>query len=254
MNNDLEKKPNDLNSWVRFFQVNSEAHLRLFCFSYAGGGASVFRTWSKSLSTKIEVCPIELPGRGSRLFETPLTRMEHLIEKLATVVVPYLDKPFAFFGHSMGGLVSYELACLLKQKFEQIPVHLFVSGCLPPHLFATRKPIHALPESNFLQELYRLKGTPKEILENAELMQLLLPSLRADFAIIETHIHRSKVALECPITAFDGLQDPEVNVDSVKAWSKLTNSFFSQHMLPGDHFFLHSSQNLLLDIIANKLY
>ena len=164
------KTPLTFNRWVSCFKPNPQAKLRLFCFHYAGGGASVFRTWSDSLPESVEVCAIELPGRGMRLRESPFTQLEPLVQHLASTLLPYLDKPFAFFGHSMGGLVSFELTRLLRTEYGVSPVHLFVSGHRAPQVPDPDPPIHTLPESEFLQELRRFNGTPEAVLKNAELM------------------------------------------------------------------------------------
>ncbi|MBD1806821.1 thioesterase [Microcoleus sp. FACHB-SPT15] len=241
-------------SWVTCPKPNPQAKLRLFCFPYAGSGALSFRTWSDSLPSTVEVCPIELPGRGSRLMESPFTQLSALIPELACALRPYLDKPFAFFGHSLGGLVSFELAQQLGRHYGLSPVHLFVSGCRAPQIPTPRPPIHALPESAFMDELRRLNGTPETVLENAELMQLLLPVLRADFALLETYVYAPKPPLDCPISAFGGLQDREVSCDELEAWGEQTNAAFSLQMLPGDHFFLHSARSLLLQSLSTKLH
>ena len=204
------------NSWVTCPKPNPQASLRLFCFPYAGGKAVSFRAWSSGLPTTVEVCPVELPGRGSRLMEVPFTQFEPLISALAQALLPYLDKPFAFFGHSMGALVSFELARLLRQKYGLSPVHLFVSGRGAPQVVPVPDPpIHALPEPAFLEKLRGLNGTPEAVLENAKLMQLLLPMLRADFAVIETYVYVPEPPLNCPITAFSGWQDRKVSFDLI---------------------------------------
>jgi medium-chain acyl-[acyl-carrier-protein] hydrolase len=154
----------------------------------------------------------------------------------------------------MGGLVSFELARLLRKNYGKSPVHLFVSGHRAPQVPDPDPPIHALPELEFLEELRRLNGTPEVVLENTELMQLLLPALRADFAVIETYAYKPESPLDCPITAFGGLQDPKVSYDDLKVWQEQTNAAFSLHMLPGDHFFLQSAQPLLLQLLSQKLY
>jgi medium-chain acyl-[acyl-carrier-protein] hydrolase len=154
----------------------------------------------------------------------------------------------------MGGLVSFELARLLRKKYGLNPAHLFVSGYRAPQVPDPDPPIHALPEPEFLEELRRLNGTPEAVLENAELMQLLLPALRADFAVIETYAYIPESPLDCPITAFGGLQDREVSCDDLEAWREQTNAAFSLQTLPGDHFFLHSAQPLLLQSLSQKLY
>lgn len=239
--------------WVMCPKPNPQANLRLFCFPYAGGGALSFRTWPNGLPTTIEVCAVELPGRGTRMRLAPFTRHDPLVEALAQALLPYLDKPFALFGHSMGGLVSFELARLIRRKYGLLPVHLFVSGRRAPQVPDPDPPIHALPEPAFKEELRRLNGTPEAVLENKELMQLLIPILRADFAVLETYVYATEPPLECPITAFGGLQDCKVSCDHLEAWRNQTSASFSLQMLPGDHFFLNSAQALLLQSLTRQL-
>lgn len=239
--------------WVICTKPNPQANLRLFCFPYAGGGALSFRTWPNGLSTTIEVCAVELPGRGTRMRLAPFTQLEPLVEALAQALLPNLNKPFALFGHSMGGLVSFELARLIRRKYGLLPVHLFVSGRRAPQVPDLDPPIHALPEPAFLDELRRYNGTPEAVLENKELMQLLLPILRADFAVLETYVYTTEPPLGCPITAFGGLQDCKVSCDHLEAWRNQTSASFSLQMLPGDHFFLNSAQALLLQSLTQHL-
>jgi medium-chain acyl-[acyl-carrier-protein] hydrolase len=153
----------------------------------------------------------------------------------------------------MGGLVSFELARLLRKKYGKSPVHLFISGYRAPQVPDPDPPIHDLPEPEFLEALRRLNGTPEVVLGNTELMQILLPALRADFAVIETYAYTPESPLACPITAFGGLQDREVSCEDLKAWQQQTNAAFSLQMLPGDHFFLQSAQPLLLQSLSQEL-
>lgn len=241
-------------SWVTFSKPNPQANLRLFCFAYAGGGALSFRTWADGLPTTVEVCPVELPGRGTRMRLAPFTQLKPLVEALAQALLPYLNKPFAFFGHSMGGLVSFELARLLRREYDLLPVHLFVSGRRAPQVPAPGRPIHALPEPAFLEELRRLNGTPEAVLKNTELMRLLLPILRADFTVIETYVYATEPPLDCPISAFGGLQDVDISCDDLEAWRNQTSASFSLEMLPGNHFFMHSAQPLLLQSLSRQLH
>lgn len=241
------------NSWVICPRPNPQAKLRLFCFHHAGGGALGFRRWSDGLPPDVEVCSVELPGHGMRLMEPAFTRLEPLLEALENALLPSLTKPFAFFGHSMGSLVSFELARLLRSDRSLTPLHLFVSGRRAPQIPDPDPPIHALPEPEFLEELRRLNGTPEAVLENAELMQLLLPTLRADFAILETYAYIPKPPLDCPITALGGLQDEEATAEDLEAWREQTNAAFSVQMFPGDHFFVHSAQPLLLQFLSSHL-
>lgn len=239
--------------WVICPRPNDRATLRLFCFPYSGGSTAIFSAWPQRLPAAIEVWPVQLPGRGARLAEPPFTRMTPLIEALASAIRPYLDRPFAFFGHSMGALVSFELARQLRRRYDLCPVHLIASGHRAPHVPDRDPPIYALPESEFLEELRRLNGTPAEVLEHAELRELVLPALRADFAVCETYVYTEDHPLECPIAALGGLQDSEVPREDLEAWRMQTQSAFSLRMLPGDHFFLNKEQPLLLQALVREL-
>ncbi|MEH2178730.1 thioesterase II family protein [Nostoc sp.] len=242
-----------LNSWVTCPKPNSSASVRLFCFPYSGGSSLTFRTWSEGLPTTVEVCPIELPERGTQMKTALFSQLEPLVSAIALALLPHLNKPFVFFGHSMGALVSFELTRLLRKQYSLEPVHVFVSARRDPQIPDSDPPIHALPEPAFKEELRRLNGTPEVVLENTELMQLLVPILRADFAVLETYVYTAEPPLNCPITAFGGLQDREVNFDELQAWREQTNSAFSLQMFRGDHFFLHSAQLLLLQSLSQEL-
>lgn len=241
--------------WLPYLKPNPEACLRLFCFPYAGGGATIYRRWPAELPRSVELCPVQIPGRGSRTRERPFTRLAPLVEAAAEALLPYLDKPFAFFGHSMGGMMSYELAQALRRKHGLRPLHLFVSGRRAPHLRGESGPkTYDLPEQEFLAEVRRLNGTPKEALEHPELMELIGPLLRADFEVCQTYSYDPAPPLDCPITAFGGLQDFEVTREHLEGWREHTTSAFMLRMLPGDHFFLNSSQPLLLRVLSQELY
>lgn len=239
--------------WLAGYQPNPRAALRLFCFPYAGGAASVFHLWSKFLSPNIEVCPIQLPGRGARMAEPPLRRMDALVEVLSRELAPYFDKPFAFFGHSMGAVIGFELAHRLLQQRQFAPVHLFVSGRRAPQIPDHEPPTYNLPERDFLEALRQLEGTPPEVLEHEELMQLLMPLLRADFELIQTYEYTERAPLACPLTAFGGVEDAEVNREELEAWREQTNAAFKLRMLPGDHFFLNKAQSQFLEILSHEL-
>jgi medium-chain acyl-[acyl-carrier-protein] hydrolase len=154
----------------------------------------------------------------------------------------------------MGALISFELARLLRKEHNIIPAHLFVSGRHAPQVPDPKPPIHALSEPEFKEELRRFNGTPEAVLQNAELMQLLVPILRADFAVVETYVYKTEPPLNCPITAFGGTEDEEVSYDELQAWQEQTNTEFSLHMFTGDHFFLHSAQTLLLQLLSKELH
>jgi len=242
-----------VDSWITCRKPNPQARLRLFCFPYAGGGVSIFRAWPDGLPADVEVCPVQFPGRGTRLMEPPFTRLPSLIQALAEALCPFLDKPFAFFGHSLGALVSFELARQLRRSYAVNPVRLFISADRAPQIPHREPPIHSLPEREFLVELRRLKGTPREVFEDEELMQVMLPVLRADFAAYETYGYTIETPLDCPISAFGGLQDQRVRRDDLEAWRDQTSVSFSLRMFPGDHFFLNTTQAPLLGALSQEL-
>jgi medium-chain acyl-[acyl-carrier-protein] hydrolase len=161
--------------------------------------------------------------------------------------------PFAFFGHSMGGLIGFELAHELRRQHRLVPLHLFVAGHRAPQLPDRAPRLHHLPEAELLSQLRRLNGTPEAVLQDADLMQFFLPVLRADFAVCETYSYSVRPPLPCPISVFGGLQDPRVRYDELAGWREQTRSAFRQRMLPGDHFFLHSAQEMLLQALTQDL-
>jgi medium-chain acyl-[acyl-carrier-protein] hydrolase len=239
--------------WLAYREVNPRARLRLFCFPYAGGGASAYRGWASSLPADIEVCPVQLPGRESRLREAPFERPEPLLQAIANALQPYLDLPFAFFGHSLGAMLSFELARELRRRGGVLPQHLFVSGRRAPDVVRREEDIHDLPEPEFIAKLRELNGTPEEVLQHAELMRLLLPVLRADFAVNETYVYTEEAPLDVGISAFGGLGDEEVTRDDVAHWSRHGRAPFRLRMLPGDHFFVHSARDLVTECVARDL-
>jgi medium-chain acyl-[acyl-carrier-protein] hydrolase len=239
--------------WLTNCKLDQKSNLRLFCFPYAGGGDSIFRKWPKRLSGGIEVCPVELPGRGARIMEPPFTELVPLVCAASLALAPHLDKPFAFFGHSMGALICFELARQLRRDYNLQPVHLFVSGRCSPQ---TRKdPTPAdLPDSEFLETLRHSNGTPREVLENSELMELVLPIVRADFAVCKSYTYAPEPPFDFPITAFGGLEDQSVNRDCIEGWREHTTNSFVVRMLPGDHFFLNTLKSPLLEAISKGLH
>jgi medium-chain acyl-[acyl-carrier-protein] hydrolase len=200
----------------------------------------------------VEVCPVQLPGREARLMEAPFNRLSTLVQAAAQALLPYLEKPFAFFGHSMGALVSFELARQLRRQHDLAPAYLFVSGRLPPQMADHSGPTYDLPDAQFMEMLLNLNGTPKEVLEHPALMELMLPMLRADFEVCQTYRYVEELPLNCPLTVFGGLQD-ETDRKSLETWREQTTASFSLRMLPGDHFFLHTAQTQLIRIVAQEL-
>lgn len=241
------------NPWLYTINPGAGAALQLLCFPYAGGGAMIYRDWARGLPAGCKVTAVQLPGRGPRIREVPVTALPQLIEELAPAVLPHLKAPFVFFGHSMGAVISFELARRLRREGARGPLKLFVSGAPAPQSFGTREPLHALPHEELVEELKRLNGTPREVLEHPELLELMLPLLRADFSICDTYEYEDGAPLDCPITVFGGLDDTSVTREGLEGWREQTSAAFTLRMLPGDHFFLHSAQAGLLAIVARQL-
>lgn len=230
------------------------ARLRLFCLPYAGGNAFIFRSWAEHLPPHVEVYSVQLPGRGSQLRRPAFTRLPAMVDFLEQGIGPLLDQPFAFFGHGMGALIGFDLARRLRAARGLRPAGLFVSGRRAPQIEAGEPVTFDLPEDEFVAELRRLNGTPREVLEHPELLQLMLPVLRADFELCQTYSYAAAAPFDCPIFAFGGLQDEDVPREHLEAWREQTTSSFSLRMFPGDHFFLHTSQPLLLRALSQELH
>ena len=241
---------------VPWFTVpqNEQAKMRLFCFPYAGGSNLIYRTWGKTLGPSIAVCTAHLPGRERRLTEKPYTSALSIVEAAADAMIPHLDLPFALFGHSMGALIGFELARHLRRRNLPMPIHLFLSGRGAPNFGKRERVTYNLPADEFAEELRQLNGTPREVLEHQELMELMIPLLRADFQVCQTYDYTPEPPLDCPITAFGGLYDEAVTSEMVQAWRDQTTSKFRLCMIPGDHFFINSAQDRVLSVLSQELH
>jgi len=238
--------------WLVKRKPNRRASVRLFCFPYAGGGDSIFRSWQESLSDTIEVCPVQLPGRGSRIGETPYAEMDQLVRAAGQALAPYLDKPFALFGHSMGALIAFEFARHLRREYNAQPVRLFVSGRCSPQTMSEPLDLE-LFDCEFPEILRRNNGTPEEALDNPELMELVLPILRADLVLCKSYIYTVEPPFSFSITAFGGLEDDGVPRHCLEDWREHTTGPFVLRMFPGGHFFLNSARLPLLEAISKEL-
>jgi medium-chain acyl-[acyl-carrier-protein] hydrolase len=226
--------------------------MRMFCFPYAGGGAAIYRGWENYVPSGVEILAIQPPGRGNRFREPAFDRMDHLVAAAATAMEPFLHLPIVLFGHSVGAMASFELAHRLGYHGVKVR-HLFVSGARAPQLRRNRYNIHDLPEDEFITELKTLNGTPPEVLENPELMRMISKTLRADFAIAETYSCSHAEPLSCPITVLGGLDDTLAAREDLEAWRIHTTNSFDLWQLPGDHFFIHTSDSLILRIVSREL-
>jgi medium-chain acyl-[acyl-carrier-protein] hydrolase len=242
-----------VSTWIVRPNPNEHADLRLFCVPHVGGSAMIFRTWPQDLPDYVEVCAIELPGRGRRIKEAPFSCLRSLVDALADSILPYLDRPCALFGHSFGALVCFELARELRNRLVPIPVLLCVSGAKAPQFLVDGSSIHMLPDPRLIDKVRRLGGTPEAVLENEELVSALLPALRADFEALETYVYSDATPLRCPILGLGGAADHRVDRDSLRAWAEHTIAGFKLEMFPGDHFFIHQAQPQILQTLGAAL-
>lgn len=235
--------------WFIRFTRGDEARIRLFCFSYAGGGASMFRGWSDGLPPRVDVWGAQLPGRENRVVEQPLRRIGPLVDALYDAITEHLDLPYAFYGHSMGALVAFELAQRLRNAGAPEPALLFLAAFRAPQLPNPNIRIYHLPDE-VLKTVLRTEGTPQHVLDNEELMRALLPTLRADIELCDTYEYRAQPPLGMPISVFGGHQDVRVSRSDLEPWRAQAGGPFRLAMIPGSHFFLHSAQDLLLGEIG----
>jgi medium-chain acyl-[acyl-carrier-protein] hydrolase len=240
-------------SWLICLRHQPDARLRLFCFPYAGGAAVAYRGWPEGLPASIEVWAIQPPGRGARLKETCYLRINPLIQDLFTAIVPFLDVPFAFFGHSLGALVAFELTRILRRESSLLPARLFVSGCAAPQLLDHELAVSKLPDDEFLERLRILDGTPPQVLENKELLQVFLPTIRADYSVYESYAYAEENDLDTEISIYGGMQDKDVSLEQLEGWRSHTTAPAQLKMFPGGHFFVQTSQALLLRSVAQDL-
>ncbi|MGA8428650.1 MAG: alpha/beta fold hydrolase [Candidatus Sulfotelmatobacter sp.] len=237
--------------WLDHDQANSLASIRLFCFPYVGGGSWIYRGWSDYAGKEIEIIPLALPGRDKRLWEQPHSSLSPLIGALAEVLPQ--DKPFAFFGHSMGALIAFELARELYQRDSELPLCLFASGASAPQTPRRSVSRHLLSDADLGVELRVLGGTPEDVLQDSGMMELFLPAIRADFAIGETYEYAQSNLLDCPIFVLHGDEDPETSRDEALAWRACTSSAFRIDTFHGGHFFLHAAKKSIVTLIKREL-
>jgi medium-chain acyl-[acyl-carrier-protein] hydrolase len=239
--------------WLLFPRPNSGAAMRLFCFHYAGGSAQAFQTWSAYLPQDLEIGAVQLPGRGNRFAEPKITSLLPLSRIVAQALQPYLDKPFVFFGHSLGALLCFEVARNLRRESCLEPAHIYISATHAPQCRDRDELLSTLPRTELIKKLHEFNGAPQEVLQNNELLDLLLPMIRADFELCETYEYHPEAPLGCPLTIYGGIEDHEVKRDRLAAWSEMTVGPSNMRMFPGGHFYINTSQSIFLRTFAYDL-
>jgi medium-chain acyl-[acyl-carrier-protein] hydrolase len=226
---------------------------RLFCFPNAGAGAAAFAQWRTMAEPGVEVCPIQSPGRAERFREPAHRTVDALLDDLLGAIGTEFAGPYALYGHSLGALVVFELARRLQARGGDQPVHVFVSGRAAPQLPDTRLQLHELPTPALIPELRKLGGTPESVLRETELLEMFLPTLRADFAVNEDYTYADTQPLAVPLTVFGGSTDPRADADELHAWSALTSAAFELRVFEGGHFLIDPYARELLAAMTAPL-
>ncbi len=241
-------------NWLVCPQPRPDARMRLVCFPFAGGGASAFADWSELVPDNVELCIVQMPGREDRLREPLLTDMSALVDALARELQVISDRPFAFFGHSMGAIVCYEVTRRLRALNMRMPEHLFLSARAAPQLQTHGEPLRSLENDEFMQRLHDMYGAvPDAIRQSTKLQEVFLPILRADVALLETHAHDTVEPFDCPVTVFGGAEDPAISTEMLAGWKTLTSNSFAQHEFSGDHFFIHAEREGVVSVVIQQL-
>lgn len=237
--------------WLRCYRPRPTARIRLVCFPHATGSAPFYRAWPAELPDDIELLAVQYPGRLDRVAEPPVVSMGVLADLVTAVLAPRRDLPLALFGHSMGAAVAYEVAHRLERRLELPLAHLFVSGRPAPRYHRPGSK-HLGPDDVLWAELRRLGGTDREALDNPQLRSALMPTLRADYQLIESY-RPAEGVLRAPISALVGDADPEAPVNEVAAWADYTQSAFDLTVFDGNHFYLVPQRGKVLAGISRSL-
>ncbi len=239
--------------WLLRRAPRDDARARLFCLPFAGGSASAYRDWHERLPTWLEVLPVELPGHGMRLGEPPIPQLLPLVEAMLLGLAPWMDRPFALFGHSMGALLAFEATRLLRSRRAQLPFLLAASGYRAPHLPDPETPIGQLAADDMLARLARLGGMPPEVLRSQELLQLLVPVFRADFNVTDAWRSPAEPPLVVPMLILGGLHDPRAPRPALAAWAEHAAGPLAITLFPGDHFYHRSTPAPVLQRLREAL-
>lgn len=226
--------------------------IKLFCFPYAGASAAVYARWKRRLPAWLELVPVELPGRGRRMDEPLHTTFEGLLAAVALQVRPQPGQPYALFGHSLGALVAFEVAVQLMQQQAPQPLVVFASGAHAPSRRDTERFARLRTDRELRAELVRLQGTPTSVLDDAELMELTLPILRADFAVAGSYVCPPGRHILAPLHVLAGTED-STTPETLHAWRQHTKAEFELSMLAGGHFFIQSREAELLQLLERQL-
>lgn len=241
------------NSWIKYECTRENPKYRIFCLPYAGGNALYYSKWAEYFNKEIEIYPIQLPGRENRIGECAISDAKVLCKEIITAIKPYLDIPFAFVGHSMGGILCYELTRQLIKDNIAVPEAIFISGTVPPHILKQSEKIYDMPEKEFLKRLVGYDNINPKMFEFKEFYEYFLPTLRADFKLVETYEIEKKESLPCSITVFGGDNDPFVPLKYLKEWNDYSEKNLKIEVFKGNHFYITNHIKNICTIIRETL-
>ncbi|MFK3983761.1 thioesterase II family protein [Micromonospora sp. NPDC050397] len=244
--------PADDNPWIRRFHHEPSSPVTLVCFPHAGGSASFFYPVSDAMQSTMQVVALQYPGRQDRRSERPLTTIAELAEGSFAALRPLMDRPLAFFGHSMGATVAFEVAVRMKRELAGAPVTLFASGRRAPSRHRVET-VHQRDDDGIISELKGLSGTDSRLLGDMELLRMILPAIRGDYTAAETYRYQPGPTLDCPIVALTGESDPKVTLDESRAWADHTSGGFELRTFSGGHFYLAQHQRAVINLISDQL-
>ena len=240
--------------WFIDIAQNSDPRLRLYCFPYAGGSAATYAHWHRKLQNSVQVIAVQPPGRANRIFEPPFREMGSLIDALYAEIKPFLDRPYAFFGHSLGSRVAFELIKRIDRNKLMLPEIFFASGSRAPSVKPREFRTYDLPDKQFIEHLRSLNGTPEAIINNPDLMDLYLPLLRADFQISETYYSDATDKINSKICVFSGTKDEDITEQDLRQWYEHFHTKIGIKMIEGSHFFIEENSDHLLKEIKIRLH
>lgn len=226
----------------------------LFCLPYAGGSESIYYKWKKYLSPFIELEPIELKGRGKRFNEPLYETLDEAVEDIfMNIKSKILDEEYMIYGHSMGSLLAYEIYYKIKDNNLRKPKHIFFSGYEAPSIIKKRENTYTLPNYDFINKIIELGGTPEEVMNNKELLDLFLPIIRSDFKILETYNYKEREdKIQCDVSILNGKKD-SINLDEILAWKNHAGKGFKVYNFEGNHFFINSNVKNITNVINETL-
>ncbi|MFJ7201241.1 MULTISPECIES: thioesterase II family protein [unclassified Streptomyces] len=241
-----------MNNWTRCFRPAPEAGAQLLCFPHAGGSASGYIPLATEVTGTVEALVVQYPGRHDRFAEPFAERFGVVVDAVLASLPPSGGRPLLLFGHSMGALLAFETAQRLAAEGRE-PAALFVSGSEGPSLPRRSRLPESPSDDDLIREMRLLSGTDEELLTHPEILELALPPLRADYAMLSARTYVPGPPLHCPVVALTGDSDPRVSVEGAQAWEREAEGPFERHVLPGGHFFLNDHLPYVADLVASHV-